>query len=116
MSDCLFCKISSGEIPADIVYEDDRVIAFRDIHPVAPVHILIVPKTHVATMLELAARPDGPDLASAVLKVIPEIAQKMQVDQSGFRLINNCGEEGGQTIPHVHFHLIGGRKLGEKLI
>jgi histidine triad (HIT) family protein len=116
MNDCIFCKIVNKEIPAKFVYEDDQVVAFEDIHPAAPVHILIVPKKHVEHILALAGRSDGVDLLGAVLKAVPGIAAKAGVDQSGFRLINNCGHDGGQTIPHVHFHLIGGRAMGEKLL
>ncbi|NLO34740.1 MAG: HIT domain-containing protein [Clostridiaceae bacterium] len=116
MTDCIFCRIAAGAIPADIVYQDDDVVAFRDIHPVAPVHLLIVPRKHVANLLELAGHPDGVSLAQAVLRAVPRVAAAAGVDQTGFRLINNCGEDGGQTISHVHFHLIGGRSLGEKLL
>ena len=116
MSDCIFCRIAAGEIPAAFVYQDDEVVAFRDIHPAAPVHLLVVPRVHVEDILDLAARTDGPDLLGAVLRAIPAIAAAEGVDKNGFRLINNCGPDGGQTIRHVHFHLIGGRDLGEKLL
>ncbi len=116
MSDCIFCRIADGSIPSAIVYQDDDVVAFRDIHPVAPVHVLIVPRKHVANLLDLAADPDGSRVAEAVLRAVPRVAAAAGVDRTGFRLINNCGEDGGQTIGHVHFHLIGGRSLGEKLL
>ncbi len=116
MSDCIFCRIADGSIPSAIVYQDDDVVAFRDIHPVAPVHLLIVPRKHVANLLALAADPAGSRVAEAVLRAVPRVAAAAGVDRTGFRLINNCGEDGGQTIGHVHFHLIGGRSLGEKLL
>jgi histidine triad (HIT) family protein len=116
MNDCIFCKIIAGEIPAAIVYQDEQLIAFRDIHPAAPVHLLIVPREHVEDILGLAARVDGIDLFGAVLRALPAITASAGIDISGFRLINNCGTEGGQTIRHVHFHLIGGRMLGERLL
>lgn len=116
MEDCIFCKIIAGQIPADVVYEDDRVVAFRDIHPAAPVHLLIVPRIHVSDILDLATRADGLDIFGSVLRSLPAIAAAAGLDHRGFRLINNCGVEGGQTIAHVHFHLIGGRVLGEKLL
>lgn len=116
MADCLFCKIIRGEIPADIVYSNESVVAFRDIRPAAPVHVLIVPRKHVADIMKLAQEDGGSDLMQQILLAVPEVARRTGVDKSGFRLINNCGEEGGQTIMHVHFHLIGGRSLGEKLL
>ena len=116
MSDCIFCRIADGSIPSEIVYQDDDVVAFRDIHPLAPVHFPIVPRKHVVNLLDLAADPDGSRVAEAVLRAVPRVAAAAGVDRTGFRLINNCGEDGGQTIGHVHFHLIGGRSLGEKLL
>lgn len=116
MNDCIFCKIIAGDIPADIVYQDERLVAFRDIHPVAPVHLLLVPREHVDDILGLAARADGIDLFGSVLQSLPAITAAAGVEASGFRLINNCGTDGGQTIRHVHFHLIGGRMLGERLL
>lgn len=116
MIDCIFCKIASGEIPARMVYEDEAVIAFHDLHPAAPTHILIVPRYHAEDVLALAADPQGPAVLASVLKAVPKVAAIAGVDQTGFRLINNCGQDGGQTIRHVHFHLIGGRRFGEKLL
>jgi histidine triad (HIT) family protein len=116
MSDCIFCKIVSGELPAARVYEDDNLIVFKDLHPVAPVHLLIVPRTHAGDILELAGREDGAAVMGAVLRAIPQIAATAGIAADGFRLINNCGVAGGQTIRHVHFHLIGGLNLGERLL
>ncbi|HBP39170.1 MAG TPA: histidine triad nucleotide-binding protein [Clostridiales bacterium] len=116
MEDCIFCKIASGQIPAKMVFEDESVVAFHDLHPAAPVHILIVPRHHAGDLLELAADPEGAAIMAAVLQAVPRVAEAAGVARSGFRLIVNCGEDGGQTIRHVHFHLIGGRTLGEKLL
>ncbi len=116
MHDCVFCKIIAGEIPAKMVYQDDDLVAFNDLHPVAPTHILIVPRCHAGDILELAAAAEGSKIMAAILKAVPRIAEKAGVAAGGFRLINNCGKDGGQTINHVHFHLIGGRRFGEKLL
>lgn len=116
MSECIFCRIINGEIPADIVYEDDDVIAFNDIKPAAPVHVLIVPKIHTPDILSLNANPDSGQIVECVIRAIPVIADKKELTERGFRIINNCGREGGQTIDHLHFHLIGGLDLGEKLL
>ncbi len=116
MNDCIFCKIIAGEIPAKFVYQDDDVVAFHDLNPVAPVHVLIVPRHHSEDILDLAAHAKGRDVISAILKAVPAIASKTGVADGGFRLINNCGADGGQTIRHTHVHLIGGRAFGEKLL
>jgi len=116
MSDCIFCQIAAGEIPARMIYQDESVVAFHDLHPAAPTHILIVPRHHAGDVLELAADPRGPEVMEAVLKAVPQVAAAAGVDRTGFRLINNCGEDGGQTIRHIHFHLIGGKRFGERLL
>lgn len=116
MDNCIFCKIIKGEIPSKKVYEDDAVVAFHDLHPVAPVHVLIVPRHHAGDILDLAGEDGGAEVMSAVLAAVPKVAEATGVAAGGFRLINNCGEDGGQTIRHVHFHLIGGRAFGEKLL
>lgn len=116
MHDCIFCKIIAGDIPAKMVYQDDAVVAFQDLHPVAPVHVLIVPRHHAGDILELAGSANGDAVMAAVLKAVPHVAEATGVSAGGFRLINNCGQDGGQTIRHVHFHLIGGRPFGEKLL
>ena len=113
MSDCIFCKIIAGEIPSDKVYEDDKVIAFRDIHPQAPIHILVVPKTHIKSAAEISA--DNSHEIAHCFEVIAKIAQREKLDD-GFRVINNCGENAGQTVPHIHFHILAGRPLGETLV
>ena len=109
MSDCLFCKIAAGEIPSDRVYEDDDVIAFRDISPQAPVHVLVVPRRHLASLDE-AAEADG-ELLGRILLVIQRLARKLGVD-TGYRVVNNCGASAGQSVFHIHFHLLGGRPMG----
>lgn len=111
MCDCLFCKIIAGEIPSQKVYEDENVFAFRDINPQAPVHVLIVPKTHVENVLEAAGR--APEALDAVMRAVPAVAQAAGVGQ--FRLITNCGEEAAQTVRHLHFHLLGGARLSDHM-
>ena len=108
--DCLFCKIINGEIPSNKVYEDDAVFAFRDINPQAPTHVLIVPKKHMANVLECDA-----DTAGAVVKAVKEVAALEKVDESGFRLLTNCGKDGCQSVGHLHFHLLGGKQLSERM-
>ena len=110
---CLFCKIIAGEIPSAKVYEDEFVYAFRDIAPQAPVHVLIVPKKHMANILELAG--DDAGIADAVVKAVKIIAEQEGVAESGFRVITNCGRDGAQTVEHLHFHLLGGAALSEKM-
>ena len=112
---CIFCKIIEKEIPSDIVYENDDVICFNDIHPAAPVHVLIVPKKHFDNVMDMALSEEGQYYSDVVLKAAAKVASIKQT-QSGFRLINNCGEDGGQTVLHVHFHLLGGKKLNEKIL
>ena len=113
MNDCLFCKIIAGEIPSTKVYEDEKVYAFRDINPQAPVHVLVVPKTHVASANDITE--ENADTVAACFAAIPKIAEAEGLE-NGYRVINNCGAEAGQTVMHLHFHLIGGRKLGEKIV
>ncbi len=113
MNDCLFCKIIAGEIPSSKVYEDEKVFAFRDINPQAPVHVLVVPKEHMASLNEVTAENAGS--AAACLQAIPAIAAAEGL-KDGYRVISNCGAAAGQTVMHLHFHLIGGRELGEKIV
>lgn len=107
--DCLFCKIANGEIPATLVHEDDRVVAFRDVNPQAPVHTLVIPRRHITTLNELAAE-DGA-LIGHMLLTAQQLAAKEGVAESGFRLVMNCNREGGQTVFHIHLHLLGGRYM-----
>ena len=110
--ECLFCKIIAGEIPSAKVYEDERVYAFRDINPQAPVHILIVPRQHLMSANDITA--ENSRIVSAVFEAIPRIAKAAGL-QNGYRVINNCGEDGCQSVPHIHFHLLGGKKLPESM-
>lgn len=107
--DCLFCKIIDGEIPSTKVYEDDMMLAFRDINPAAPEHIVIVPKHHMASANDINA--DNVKYVAAIWEQIPKIAADLGFGENGYRVINNCGEDGGQTVPHIHFHLLGGKKF-----
>ena len=112
--DCLFCKIIAGEIPSKKVYENDFVYAFYDINPVAPVHVIVVPKMHIESVN--AIDKANSESAKHIFEAIPKIAKELGVKENGYRVITNIGENGGQTIRHLHFHIIGGTKLGEKLV
>lgn len=107
--DCLFCKIINGEIPSNKVYEDEKVYAFYDISPAAPVHVLIVPKEHIPSANALTA--ENASVVGHIFRVAAELAKKLGIAESGYRIVNNCGEDGGQTVLHLHFHLLGGRSL-----
>ena len=113
MQDCIFCKIIAKEIPSQSVYEDDHVYAFRDITPQAPVHILVVPKEHVDSAAELTS--ENSNLAAKCYEAIAKIARSENL-RGGFRVITNVGPDGGQTVMHLHFHLLGGKPLGPGLI
>jgi len=107
---CLFCKIIKGEIPSFKVYEDDEVFAFKDINPQAPVHIVIVPKRHISSLGEAV---DGDkEVLGAVQVAAAKIAKQFEETKQGFRIVNNCGSDAGQTVYHIHYHLLGGRKFG----
>ena len=106
--DCLFCKIVAGEIPSSKVYEDDRILAFRDIAPVAPVHVLFIPKTHIAGVREITA--DNAAVVAHIFTVIPQVAKELGI--TDYRVVSNNGAEAGQTVHHLHIHLIGGATLG----
>jgi len=112
---CLFCDIIEGKIPSTKVYENDKVLCFNDINPAAPVHVLVIPKKHYDDIRDIANAADGAEYLSAVSKAIDEVAKIKGLD-SGFRVINNCGEDGGQTVKHVHFHVVGGVKLNEHIL
>lgn len=112
--DCIFCKIASKQAQANVLHEDEDTMAFEDIHPQAPVHILIIPKKHIATVNDLTG-PDQP-LAGKLFLLARDLAKKKNVDRSGYRLITNCNAEGGQMVFHLHMHLLGGRPLGGKLV
>jgi len=109
MDGCIFCRIVSGQIPAKKVYEDDSLLAFHDISPKAPVHVIVIPKLHIASANELKSIDDS--LASHMLKLLPKIAEMLDLSNSGYRVVINCGENGGQSVEHLHFHVLGGRIL-----
>ena len=109
--ECVFCKIIAGELPSRKVYEDEKILAFHDINPVAPVHFLVVPKRHTKSLNYISDNDDVDHICYALRK-IPEIAALLNVDDSGYRVIINVGEDGGQTVEHLHYHVIGGKKLG----
>lgn len=113
MKDCIFCKIINKEIPSSVVYEDEEVIAFNDINPAAPVHVLIVPKTHIESLREIDETNAG--ILADIHLAANKIAGKLEKLHGGYRLINNCGKDAGQTVPHLHYHLIGGVDLGPKI-
>jgi len=111
--DCIFCKIVAGQIPSDILYQDEEVIAFRDIDPQAPVHVLIIPRRHISTLANLA---DGDmPLIGNMIRVANQLAKSEGVFESGYRVVVNCGEQGGQLVQHLHMHLLGGRQLSDIL-
>lgn len=109
MEDCLFCKIIKGEIPSEKVYEDDLCYGFKDINPVAPVHILVIPKEHIVSCGEVTAENSA--VVGHIFEVISKLAKELDL-KDGFRVVSNCGEAAGQTVFHLHFHLLGGRQFG----
>lgn len=109
MGDCIFCKIIRGEIPCSKVYEDERILAFNDINPEAPVHVLIIPKAHIDSANYIDE--ENSEILAHIFLAAKNIATQLGVAESGYRIVNNCGEHGGQTVKHIHFHLLGGRNL-----
>ena len=109
MEDCIFCKIINGEIPSKKLYEDDKVYAFYDITPEAPIHFLVIPKEHIESVNDL--NDSNIDIVSHIFKVINKLAIELNISDKGYRIVNNCGEDGGQTVKHIHFHVLGGRNL-----
>jgi histidine triad (HIT) family protein len=114
MADCIFCRIIEGQIPSKKVYEDDDILAFEDIHPAAPVHVLVVPKKHIESLEALNS--DNVEIVSKVHLAIREVAKTKEINEGGYRVIVNCGENGGQTVPHLHYHVLGGTVFTEKII
>jgi histidine triad (HIT) family protein len=110
MTDCLFCKLLAGQIPAAIVYEDERVVAFRDINPQAPTHVLVIPRRHIATLNDLG--PDDDGLVGELVRRAAAVAREQGHAERGYRVVFNCNADAGQTVFHIHLHLVGGRKLG----
>ncbi|HHY28551.1 MAG TPA: histidine triad nucleotide-binding protein [Desulfitobacterium dehalogenans] len=113
MSECIFCKIINKEIPSQVVFEDEYVLAFKDINPVAPVHLLIIPKKHMESLNDIEVVDEA--LIGHILIVAKKLAQESGIADSGYRVVNNCGDDGGQVVKHLHFHLIGGQPLGIKI-
>lgn len=110
----IFCKIIDKEVPADIVYEDEHVLAIKDIHPQAPVHILLIPKKHIGEVMQTL--PDDAPIVGKIMLAAKEVAKMLNLEYKGFRLIINQGEDGGQIVPHLHVHLLGGKHLGPKIV
>ncbi|GGE14616.1 histidine triad nucleotide-binding protein [Marinithermofilum abyssi] len=109
MAECIFCGIVEGSIPSKKVYEDEHVVAFHDISPAAPVHLLVIPKKHIASIQEVGE--EDAVTMGRIFSAINHLAQEFGLSEKGFRIVNNCGQEGGQTVFHLHFHLLGGRQL-----
>ena len=114
MNDCLFCKIIKGEIPSNKVYEDDEILAFYDINPAAPIHILVIPKKHIDSLAKIEKEDEL--LIGKIYGVINKIAEEKGFKEEGYRVIVNCGKDGGQEVMHLHFHVLAGTKLGEKIV
>lgn len=108
MSDCIFCKIANKEIPSKTVYEDGRILVFHDLEPQAPVHVLMIPKKHIASLDDL--RPEDDELIGYLMSKVKDVARELGLE-NGYRLVNNCGEDGMQTVKHLHFHLLGKRMM-----
>lgn len=114
MDDCIFCKIVKGEIPSEKVYEDEKVLAFKDINPVTPIHVLVIPKKHFKDVL--GVKEEDKEIIADLFQSINKIAKTLGIEKNGFRIVNNCGEDAGQEVMHLHFHLLAGKKLGTKII
>ena len=112
MENCIFCKIAAGEIPSTKVYEDERILAFRDIAPMAPTHILVIPKAHIGSVQEITAENSA--VVTHIFEVIPQIAAAEKLE-GGYRVVSNCGADAGQTVHHLHFHILGGKKLSTEM-
>ena len=111
--DCIFCQIVAGKVPSEIIYQDEEVIAFRDINPQAPTHLIIIPQKHIPSLVHLS-EAELP-LIGRMVNIANQLATREGISEGGYRLAINCGEEGGQLVPHLHLHLLGGRKLSGKL-
>ena len=113
MDNCIFCKIANREIPTNFLYEDDLVVAFRDAHPIAPVHILVIPKKHIGSVTEISENDE--ELMGRLIMVAKKIAEDLKISEKGYKLLIRVGEHGGQEVKHVHLHLIGGAQLAENI-
>jgi len=109
VSDCIFCKIASGEIPADLIYEDDLVVGFRDLNPQAPTHVLLIPRKHIATLNDL--QPEDEAIVGRLYTAAAKVAAQEGIAEQGYRTLINCNDDGGQTVFHLHLHLLGGRRM-----
>ena len=114
MEDCIFCKIIKKEIPSQIVYEDDEIMAFKDINPVTPIHILVIPKKHIESVSEITEKEEA--LIGKIFTAINKISKSENFKENGFRVITNCGKDAGQEVKHLHFHILAGKKMGTKII
>jgi len=110
---CIFCQIVAGKVPSEILYQDEEVIAFRDINPQSPIHLIIIPKRHIPSLAHLSEAESS--LIGDMVNVANQLARREGISESGYRLVINCGEQGGQLVPHLHMHLLGGRQLSGKL-
>jgi len=109
VADCIFCKIVSKQIPSEVVYEDDQVFVFHDINPQAPTHLLVIPKEHIQSAAHVTEKDK--ELLGQMFVVIKNVTEKLGLDKEGYRIVNNCGELGGQQVDHLHFHVLGGRQM-----
>ena len=114
MEDCLFCKIIKGEIPSNKVYEDEEILAFNDINPAAPIHILVIPKKHIASLAHMEKEDEA--VVGRIYGVINKIAEEKGFKENGYRVIVNCGKDAGQEVMHLHFHILAGAKFGDKIV
>lgn len=111
--DCIFCKIANKDIPSQVIFENENILAFKDLSPQAPVHILVIPKKHIASINEINS--ENSSIVAEIFQVINQIAKQENIKESGYRVISNCGEDGCQSVHHLHFHILGGKKLSETL-
>lgn len=107
--DCIFCKIANKEIKSTFIYEDEEIVIFKDVNPVAPVHLLAIPKKHISSIMEIGELEDS--VSARILKIISKVAKDMNIDKDGFRIVSNSGDGAGQSVKHLHFHILGGRKF-----
>lgn len=114
MEDCIFCKIIKGDIPSEKVYEDEWVLAFKDIQPVAPIHVLIIPKKHMTNLMEVSK--EDSELMGKIVVAMQKVAKQLGIEEKGFRIISNCGPDSGQEVMHLHFHLLAGKTMGPKIV
>jgi histidine triad (HIT) family protein len=110
---CIFCKIANKEIPSQAVFENENILAFRDLNPQAPVHILVIPKKHISSLNEINS--DNSSIVAEIFQAINQIVEQENIKESGYRVISNCGDDGCQSVQHLHFHILGGKKLSETL-